>query len=92
MKTKFIEILRRELENSGLSQRQFGAKCGLSNGAICHYLKGERSPTAEIVLQIACKLNVTTDYLLTGTNYAPDYKEPNDSDGNGENPLEYKLL
>ena len=52
MYTNFINVLSDEIKKSGLSQNQFSKKVGVSNATITRYLKGQRSPTAEMLLQI----------------------------------------
>jgi len=49
------------IERTGLSQREFGLKVGLSNGAIHNYLKKKRKITEEIEKQIKIALGQSQD-------------------------------
>ena len=51
------------LQSKGMSQKEIAEKTNLTEGAISHYLKGDRVPRGAILLNIANALGTSTDYL-----------------------------
>ena len=60
----FGENLKRLRKGQGLTQRELGAKVGLSKAAVSKYESGISFPSFDILLQLARHFGVTTDYLL----------------------------
>lgn len=60
----FVRNLSALIEETGITQREFAEKIGVTEVTISRYLSGERSPRIEIVSKIADFFNVTVDYLL----------------------------
>lgn len=58
-----IALLRIE---KGLSQAELGKQLGVSPSAVGMYEQGRRMPSLDLVVRLAQKFDVTTDYLLTG--------------------------
>ncbi len=58
-KTRFAALI----QTRGLTQRELADKTRLTEGAISHYLKGDREPKGAILLAIANALETTTDFL-----------------------------
>ena len=52
------------LDQQGLSQRELAEKVGVTEVSMSRYIKGERTPKAPIIANIARALHVTSDYLL----------------------------
>lgn len=48
----------------GISQRELAQRSGLTESALCHYIKGDRIPHADALLKIAKASGVRTDWLL----------------------------
>lgn len=48
----------------GISQRELAQKSGLTESAMCHYIKGDRIPHADALVKIARATGVRTDWLL----------------------------
>lgn len=59
-----IAALRRE---AGLSQAQLASRLGISPSTMGMYEQGRREPAANILIALGRELNVSVDYLLTGT-------------------------
>lgn len=57
------------------TQREFADMIGVSEGALCRYLKDEREPRMEVISNMATALNTTTDYLLTGKKDTNSFEE-----------------
>ena len=51
------------LSETGMSQKALADATNLSEGAVSHYLKGDRVPKGAILLNIANALGTTVDYL-----------------------------
>lgn len=52
------------LDQQGLSQRELADKVGVTEVSMSRYIKGERTPKAPIIANIAKVLHTTSDYLL----------------------------
>jgi transcriptional regulator with XRE-family HTH domain len=64
----FAENLRSELDYQGLIVKQLAAKTGINIHTLNHYLSGKKSmPPADVAVKIATALDVTVEYLVTGT-------------------------
>lgn len=59
----FYDILKKECEKQGLKMTPLIVTCGGSKGSISNWKKGA-SPNSDIVVKLAHRLNVSTDYLL----------------------------
>lgn len=49
-----------------MTQREVALQSGITESALSHYIKGDRTPRAKVLAKIAKTLNTTTDYLLNG--------------------------
>ena len=61
----FYDNLLAACEKKGVRITPLVAECGGAKGSISNWKKGA-SPNSDIVLKLAVRLNVSTDYLLTG--------------------------
>lgn len=48
----------------GISQRELAHRSGLTESAMCHYIKGDRIPHADAFVKIARATGVRADWLL----------------------------
>lgn len=67
-----IKTLRKEM---GLTQVELGKKLGMTGVAVNKWELGQRTPSAEIIKELASIFNVTTDFLLNDGNRHEDTKE-----------------
>lgn len=65
----FPKRLQRLREREGRSRVVLSQLCGLPNGAIRKYERGEISPNIDSIIAIADYFHVSIDYLLGRTNY-----------------------
>jgi transcriptional regulator with XRE-family HTH domain len=63
----FSDRIRTLRLHRNITQHTLAASIGLSQGAISNLEAGRKSPSADLVVQIANVFGVTTDYLLQGT-------------------------
>ena len=63
------------LDETNYTQREFANMIGISEGALCRYLKDDREPRMEVIANMATALNTTTDYLLTGKKDKNSFEE-----------------
>jgi len=61
----FYDNLKAECDRQGLKITPFVEECGGNRGSLSGWKKGA-SPNSDIVMKIAVRLNVSTDYLLFG--------------------------
>lgn len=74
MSEPFNVLLQRALSDSGMTQKDFAAKIGVTEAAISHYIKGDRFPRMSVVLKIADVLNVRVEELM-GANETLSFDE-----------------
>ena len=60
----FPERLRKLIERKGVGKHIIAEHCALSGSMMGKYERGERSPTAEVIKNMAIYFDVTSDYLL----------------------------
>ena len=60
----FGENLKRLRRGQGLTQKELGAKVGLSKAVVSKYENGLDSPSFDVLVQLARYFGVTTDDLL----------------------------
>lgn len=74
----FYDILKKECEKQHLKMTPLIVECGGANSSAANWKKGA-SPNSDIVLKLARRLNVSTDYLLGNT---PEQTNNNNVNGN----------
>lgn len=67
--SEFSKRLQRLREREGKSRLVLSQLCGLPDGAIRKYERGEAEPTVKSLIAVADHFNVSVDYLLGRTNY-----------------------
>lgn len=67
MADTFNERLALLLQQKNMTQKDLAAKAGVTEAAVSHYLKGDRTPRASVLTRISEALDTTTDYLMSGT-------------------------
>lgn len=65
--TTFNTRMRELLQQQHISQKTLAEQTGITEAAICHYLKGDRMPGAATIAKIANALNTSVEYLMYGT-------------------------
>ncbi len=63
---QFAQRLRDLMNRESLTQKDLSSRARVTESAMSHYLKGDRTPRGEILSRIASALKTTTDYLLNG--------------------------
>ena len=61
---EFGQKLKELRIHSGLTQKQLAERMGVSKSVISYYKLQERSPSPEILIQLASIFHVSSDYLL----------------------------
>ena len=54
------------LKQKDMNQKDLSTMTGITEAAISHYIKGDRTPRASVLLKIAEALDTTSEYLLEG--------------------------
>ena len=62
--SEFGENLKKLRIGQNLTQKEFGAKVGLSKAVVSKYENGLGYPTFETLIRIAAFFGVTTDFIL----------------------------
>lgn len=63
---QFSIRLEELLKAQRMTQKELAEKSGVTEAAISHYLKGDRTPRSSVLSRIAIVLNTTSDYLMEG--------------------------
>lgn len=66
--TLFSDRLASAMKQQNLTQKDLAQKSGVTESAISYYVKGERTPSGDVLVRLAQALNETTDYLLGRTD------------------------
>lgn len=69
-----IGVLRRA---AGLSQSQLAKMLHVGPSAVGMYEQGRRTPSIDILVEMAKQFNVSLDYLLTGAEFQKDSMRSN---------------
>lgn len=69
-----ITQLRKSVQ---MSQLQLAKELHLSTSAVGMYEQGRRTPSIEILVQLAKLFNVSLDYLITGCDHTAGVKKSN---------------
>lgn len=56
------------LFQKGWNQKRLAEKSGITEASVSRYLRGDRSPRMDIIVNFSKALNVTTEYLLNDDN------------------------
>jgi len=59
----FAVRLFKALEKSGMMQKEFADRIGVTQTSVSRYLSGDRIPKADLVASMAKALEVSCDYL-----------------------------
>lgn len=71
----FENRLAKIIKDSGLSQKEFAKKIGVTEQGLGNYLNG-RIPKADVLIRIKQMFNLSIDWLLTGSEAIPDETDP----------------
>ena len=63
------------LKETGYTQKEFASMCGVTEAAMCRYLKNEREPKIEVVANMATALNTTVEYLISGKKEETSFED-----------------
>ncbi len=63
------------LKKSGYTQKELAAMCGVTEAAMCRYIKNEREPKIEVVANMATALNTTVEYLISGKESKDSFED-----------------
>ena len=63
------------LKETGYTQKEFALMCGVTEAAMCRYLKSEREPKIEVVANMATALNTTVEYLISGKKEETSFED-----------------
>ncbi len=69
----FSERISELISVRKINQKTLAEKAGVTEAAMSHYIKGDRTPRATVLARIAEALGTSTDYLLNGN--ATDKRE-----------------
>jgi transcriptional regulator with XRE-family HTH domain len=63
------------LKQSGYTQKELASMVGVTEAAMCRYVRNEREPKIEVVANLATALNTTSDYLINGRKEDSSFDE-----------------
>ncbi len=62
----FSMRLEQTIKARKMTQKEVAARSGVTEAAMSHYIKGDRTPRSTVLARIAQALNTTSDYLMEG--------------------------
>ena len=60
----FGERLKDLRKSNGLTQQQLADRLGVAKSVVSYYESGDRFPSYDVLIKIAQRFHVTTDYML----------------------------
>ncbi|MCR5095526.1 MAG: helix-turn-helix domain-containing protein [Erysipelotrichaceae bacterium] len=61
---KWSEKVKNLLNEKGMNQKDLSKKSGITEASVCRYLKGDRRPRIDVIVNFAEALGVEVDFLL----------------------------
>ena len=65
-RNSFNQRLEQLIKTRHITQKELAEKAGVTEAAISHYIKGDRTPRSAVLARIASALETTSDYLMQG--------------------------
>lgn len=68
----WVEIVKDAMQKQGINQKELSKRTGITESSVCRYLKGDRKPRIDIVINFARELGLNVSELLDidGSNSA----------------------
>ena len=63
------------MKKNEISQKELAQLVGVSDSALSRYIKEERTPSYDVILNLATALNTTVRYLMNGEETENEYEE-----------------
>ncbi len=67
-RSAFALRLEQALKDKGITQKELAARAEVTEAAVSHYIKGDRTPRSSVLARIAVALGTTSDYLMEGVS------------------------
>ena len=73
-RNEFSIRLEEMLKARNMTQKELAKKAEVTEAAMSHYVKGDRSPRSSVLARIAMALDTTSEYLMEGVpqNYVDE--------------------
>ena len=73
-RNKFSIRLEEMLKARNMTQKELAKKAEVTEAAMSHYVKGDRTPRSSVLSRIAMALDTTSEYLMEGVpqNYVDE--------------------
>ena len=65
-RSAFSRRLEQLIQERNISQKELARRADVTEAAMSHYLKGDRTPRSSVLARIALALGTTSDYLMEG--------------------------
>ena len=62
----FSQRLEEQIKMRRMTQKELAEKAGVTEAAMSHYIKGDRTPRSSVLSRIASALGTTSDFLMEG--------------------------
>lgn len=67
MAERFNERLVELLKEKNMTQRELAQQIGVTDSSMSHYVSGDRTPRAAVIIKISGVLETSPEYLMYGT-------------------------
>ena len=71
-RSAFGERLNELIKSCRMTQKELAKKANVTEAAMSHYIKGDRTPRSAVLARIAIALGTTSEYLLEGVPQSSD--------------------
>ena len=88
-RNKFSIRLEEMLKARNMTQKELAKKAEVTEAAMSHYVKGDRTPRSSVLARIAMALDTTSEYLMEGVpqNYVDEIGYANRLIARNVNPM-----
>ena len=60
----WVDTVKSAMEKQGINQKELAKRTGITESSVCRYLKGDRKPRIDIVINFARELGLNVSELL----------------------------
>ncbi len=71
----WVETVKEAMQAQGVNQKELSKRSGITESSVCRYLKGDRKPRIDIIVNFAKVLGLNVSELLDTDNSSNAYSD-----------------